>query len=152
MLSQFLRFRVINNSGQTVTFNNNGRLNLKVTGWIIDPTTGNITYTQLSDDDLAFIAGDSFVDGGEETSSEIDNTSTLYIGFQVQLEITHDEGTLADGAFDIYLDEGDATSELQSDASGYNNAKANGLEFVGFLIWESNGLDDEIMRSNVFNI
>jgi hypothetical protein len=152
MLPQFYRFIVVNNSGQTVTFNNNGRFNLKVTNWIVDPTTGKITYTQDADDDLSFIAGDSTTDGAEEKSDEIDNTSNLFLGAQVQLEVTHDEGTLADGTFDIYLDGGDVTGELASDASGYNNAEANNLQLIGSLTWESNGLDDEVMRSPVFNI
>lgn len=152
MLPQFYRVIVVNNSGQTVTYNNNGRFNVKMTGWIIDPSTGKITYTQLSDDDLSFIGGDSTVDGAEEKSDEIDNTSNLYAGLHVQLEVTHDEGTLADGDFDIFLDAGDATAELASDASGYAGAEANGLERVGALIWESNGLDDEVMRSEVYEV
>lgn len=152
MLPQFSRFIVVNNSGQTVTFDNNGRFNLKVTGWLITPATGKIAYTQLSDDDLAFISGDSTVDGAEEKSSEIDNTSTLFLGFEVQLEVTHDEGTLADGTFDIYMDGGDTAGELASDASGYATAEANKLQLIGSLTWEPNGLDDEVMRSSVFSV
>ncbi len=152
MLPRFYRFIVVNNSGQTVTFNNNGRFNLKITGWIIDPSTGNITYTILSDDDLAFIAGDSTINGAEEKTLEIDNTSNLFVGLLVQLEVTHDEGTAADGKFDIYFDGGDATGELSSDASGFADAAANKLQFIGSLTWEPNGLDDEVMRSSAFNV
>ncbi len=154
MLPQFSRFIIVNNSGQTVTFNNNGRFNLKVTRWYIDPSTGKVVYTQMSDDDLSFVAADSTTDGSEEKSDEIDNiTGDLeFVGAQVQLEVTHDEGTLADGTFDIYLDGGDATGELASDASGYASAEANKLQFVGSLTWEPNGLDDEVMRSGVLNI
>lgn len=152
MLPRVYRIIVVNNSGQTVTFNNNGRFNLKVTGWIITPATGKIAYTTDADDDLAFIAGDSTVDGAEEKSSEIANNSDLFIGAQVQLEVTHDEGTLADGTFDLYLDGGDLTGELASDASGYASAEANHLLHIGSLTWEPNGLDDEVMRSKVLNI
>lgn len=152
MLPQFYRFIVVNNSGQTVTFDLNGRFNLKVTNWIIDPTTGKVTYTKDADDDLSFVATDSTVDGAEEKSDEIDNTSNLFLGAQVQLEVTHDAGTAADGTFDIYLDGGDTTGELASDASGYASAEANKLQVIGSLTWEANGLDDEVMRSSVFNI
>lgn len=152
MLPQFYRFIVVNNSGQTLTYNNNGRINLKMTAWIIDPSTGEITYTQLSDDDLGFGAGDSTADGAEDKSSEIDNTANLYVGLEIQLEITHDEGAAADGTFDIYLDGGDATGELASDATGYGSAEAAKLEFVGSLTWEPAGGDDEVMRSWVFNL
>ena len=151
-LPQFIRYLVVNNSGQTVTYNNSGRYKLKITGWIVDPSTGKRTYTILSDDDLSFVAADSTVDGAEEKSDEINNTSDLFLGHQVQLEVTHDEGTLADGTFDVYLDGGDATGELMSDASGYASAEASGLTRVGSLVWESNGLDDEVMRSEVFNL
>ncbi len=153
MLPQFYRFVVANNSGQLLTFNNNGRINLKVTAWIITPATGKIAYTQLSDDDLGFIAGSSLADGAEIVGDvEIDNTSNLYIGLQVQLEITHDEGAAADGTFAIYLSGGDATGELPTDGSGYASAEANNLAFVGPLTWESNGGDDEVMVSNVLAV
>jgi hypothetical protein len=152
MVPQFYRFVAVNNTGQTLTYNNNGRLNLKITGWVRDPATGKITYTPLSDDDFSFGAGDSTVDGGEDPTSEIDNTTTRYDGLHVQLEVTHDEGTLADGQYDLYLDGGDASGELASDGSGYDDAETNVLELVGSLIWHGSGVDDEVMRSSVFEI
>ena len=153
MLPQFRKYIVTNNSGQTATYNSNARLNLKETCWLIDPETGKITYTQLADDDLGFIAGQSVADGAEVLGDvEIDNTSNLYLGSELQLEITHDEGTAADGTFDLYMATGDATGELEPDASGYASAEANGLTFIGSLVWESNGADDEVMRSPTMNI
>ena len=89
MLPQFYQFILVNNSGQTVTFNSNGRLNLKITAWIIDPSTGKITYTQLTDNDFGFVAGQSMADGAErQTDVEFDNTGNLYVGLQVQVEVT----------------------------------------------------------------
>ena len=152
MLPQFYRFIAVNNTGQTLTYNNNGRLNLKMTAWKWDPTDGDVVYTQLSDDDFGFGAGDSTADGGEDPSSEIDNATNEYVGLQVQLEVTHDEGTLADGTYDLYIDGGDATGELASDASGYDDAETNKLQFVGSLTWHSSGADDEVMRSPVFSL
>lgn len=150
MLPQFRQWVLVNNSGQTLTFNNNGRINIKETAWIIDPTTGKITYTQLADDDLGFVAAGSLANGSEIVGdNEVDNTANLYLGSQVQIEITHDEGTAADGTFDLYMAEGDASGELQTDASGYASASANGLKRKATLVWESNGLDDEVMRSPV---
>ncbi len=153
MLPQFRKFIVVNNSGQTLTYNNNGRINLKETAIHINTTDGKIVYTPLSDDDLGFVAGQSNADATErEGDNEVDNTSNLYVGSQLQLEITHDEGTAADGTFDLYMASGDATGELETDASGYAGAEANALIFIGSLVWESNGLDDEVMRSQVFTI
>ncbi len=152
MLPQFYKFVLVNNSGSLLTFNNNGRLNLKMTAWIIDPSTGKITYTPLSDDDFGFIAAGSLADGAEILSTEIDNTSNLYLGLQLQLEVTHDEGAAADGTFDLYRAGGDATGELPTDATGYGSAEAARLQRVRSLTWEPNGLDDEVMRSPVWNI
>lgn len=152
-LPQFRQFIVVNNSGQLLTFNNNGRINLKETAIHFNTTTGKIVYTLLADDDLGFIAGSSLANGSEIIGdNEIDNTSNLYLGSQVQLEITHDEGTLADGTFDLYMAMGDATGELETDASGYASAEANKLHVIGSLTWEPNGLDDELMRSVKFDI
>lgn len=151
MLSQFTQFVAVNNSGSTLTFASNGRLNLKVTGWIVDPSTGKITYTPLSDSDMGFTTG-TIGTGGEQIGSEIDNTSTLYLGLLVQLEVTHDEGLAADGTFDLYLSQGDATGELNTDASGYAGAETNELFLVGSLRWESNASDDDVIRSNAFEV
>ena len=153
-LPQVRQFIVVNNSGQLLTFNNNGRINVKETVWHFNTTTGKIVYTQLADDDLGFIAGQSLANGAEFIGdNEIDNTgSNLFIGSQVQLEITHDEGTAADGTFALWMAQGDATGELETDASGYANAEDSGLFLVGALKWESNGLNDELMRSKVWNI
>lgn len=152
MLPQFWRIIVTNNSGQTVTFDSNGRFNVKMTAFIVTPATGKVAYTPLADDDLSFVATDTTVDGAEEKSDEIDNTSNLYIGAQIQLEVTHDAGAAADGTFDVYLDGGDATGELASDATGYASAEANKLQFVGSLTWEPNASDDDVQRSSVIHI
>ena len=136
-----------------MTFNNNGRINIKETAIHFNTTDGKIVYTQLANDDLGFIAGQSNSNGSERIGdNEIDNTSNLYVQSQIQIEITHDEGTLADGTFDLYMAGGDATGELETDASGYASAEANKLKPLGSLIWESNGLDDEVMRSQTFTI
>ena len=152
MLPQFYRFIAVNNTGQTIAYDTGGRLNLKLTAWKWDTSNGDVVYTQLTDDDFGFGSGDSTVDGGEDKTSEIDNTSNEYVGLQVQLEVTHDAGAAADGSYDLYLDSGDATGELASDASGYDDAETNGLQFIGLLKWHSSAADDELMRSPTFEI
>ena len=103
MLPQFFKFIVVNNSGQTLTFNSNGRLNMKMTGLRISQVTGKVSYVQLDDDDLGFVAAGTLADAAEILSSLIDNTDHQFVGLQVQLEVTHDEGSAADGTFDVYL-------------------------------------------------
>ena len=152
-LPQFRKFILVNNSGQLLTFDNNGRVNIKETAIHYNTTTGKLVYTQLTDDDLGFIATSTLADGSEIVGdNEINNTSNLYVGSQVQIEVTHDEGTAAGGTFDLYIATGDVTSELETDASGYNGAEINALQLVGSLVWESTALDDEVVRSQTFNI
>lgn len=152
MLPKFTKFIVVNNSGETLTFDSNGRLNIKVTGWFIDPSTGKITYTPLTDDDVNFVATNTLADGAEQIADEIDNSSNLFLGYFVQLEVTHDAGALADGIFDIYMTQGDTTGELATDASGYVSAEANKLFAVGSLTWEPTASDDDVMRSDVWEV
>ena len=75
MLAQFYKFVAVNNTGQTLTYNSNARLNLKVTPWYITPSTGLIAYAPDSDDDFGFGAGETVADGAEVLSSEVNNTS-----------------------------------------------------------------------------
>lgn len=153
MLPQFYKFVLVNSSGQTITYNNNGRVNLKVTCWYISTADGKITYAQLADDDMGFVAGSSIANTAELVGdTQIDNTSNRYMGAQVQLEITHDEGTAASGTFDLYVTGGDATGELQTNASGYDTVALNKMQLVGQLTWHASGVDDEMMRSPVWEI
>ena len=152
MPSRFFKIIIVNNSGQTLTYNNNGRINLKIGGASISAARKSIV-TSLTDDACGFTTGGSLADGAEILSAvEYDNTSVGYLGYQVQLEITHDEGAAADGTFDLYVSGGDATGELVSDASGYDSAELNKLRQIGSLTWHASGVDDEVMRSEVLSI
>ena len=152
MLPQIRKYILVNNSGQLLSFNANGRINLKETAYRFN-TAGEMEYVPLPDDDLAFIAASTVADGAEVVGDvEIDNRQTRYVGSHLQIEITHDEGTAADGTFDLYMAQGDAPGETEEDATGYNTAEANKLEPIGSLTWESNGADDEVMRSPIFEI
>ena len=156
MVPQFYKYVLVNNSGQLLTFNANGRINVKVTAWYMAVATGKITYVQLPDDDLGFIAASTLADGAEIVGDvEIDNTANLYVGLQVQLEITHDEGAAiiaGNGGFTLYISAGDATGELETDATGYGTAEAAKLDPVGVMQCDPNVADDEVMRSNVWEI
>lgn len=158
-IPQFWRLAVVNNSGQTLTFNSNGRVNMKVTAIEFNTTDGDLIYTPLADNDCDFDAGRSVADGTgimDDSSllmtAEIDNTANEYVGLQVQLEITHDEGAAADGTFDVYLLGGDASGELQSDASGFLDFDDGNPRSIGSLVWNASGGDDEVMRSDVFSV
>ncbi|MEE9185244.1 MAG: hypothetical protein V3U39_12335 [Acidimicrobiia bacterium] len=152
MLPQIRRYILVNNSGSLLSFDANGRINIKETAYRFN-TAGEMEYVPLPDDDLGFIAAGTVAHGAEVVGdNEIDNRQTRYVGSQLQIEITHDEGAAADGTFTLYMAQGMAQGELEEDASGYNTAEANKLEPIGSLTWESNGGDDEVMRSPIFEI
>ena len=153
MLPQFYRFVVVNNSGQTILYNDNARLTLRETAWYINPTTGKIVYVPLADSDMGFQADGSVADGSEiVTEDEIDNTTDLYIGAQVSLEVLHDNGNLADGTFDLYISGGDGEPDMPTSKTGYVSAELNKIQFVGSLTWQNTASDDAIMLSDIFNI
>jgi len=151
-LPQFWRIIVTNKTGADNVFDSGGRMNVKMTGLKVDTTNGDIVYDPLGDDDMAFVSGDTMSDGAEEVTSEIDNTTNEYLGAHIQVEVTHSGGAAGDGTFDVYLDGGDASGELASDASGYVSAEANKLRHVGTLTWEASASDDDVMRSEVIEI
>ena len=147
MISQFFRFVIVNNSGQTLTYASGGRLALKIAGLRRDPITNDWIRTQLTESDCGFSTG-TLTDGSETPTDEISNAATRYESLEAQLEVTHDEGTAADGTVDVYFAGGSATGELPSDATGYDSAELNKLDFVGSLTWHGSGADDEVMRSD----
>lgn len=145
-LGQFYRFHVVNNSGQLVTFDSNGRVVLHYAQVNITPGTGKIAYG--SGDSVSMItAGQSVADGAFDKTAEIDNTSDLFPNALVSLEVTHDEGALADGRFDIFYESGIGTGDLPSDKNGFSDPETNGLTFVGSLIWDASPSDDELLES-----
>ena len=55
MAAPFSVIVAINNTGQTITFDSNGRLNLKIVAYHDDVATGREISTVLSDDDFGFV-------------------------------------------------------------------------------------------------
>lgn len=149
MLAQFYGFVLVNSTGDLMTFNDGASVTLKVTGAYVHPSTGKIAYDQFTDTDMGFGGGDTLADSAELASAEYDNRSDLYLNALVQIEVAHDQGGLASGTLDLYYVAGDASGELEYNASGYLSARANKLTFIGSLIWAS-AFDDELLRSEVW--
>ena len=153
MLQKYWRIIVVNNSGQTVTYDSNGRIYLHLKGINLTPATGKLVYGAIAEDGVEIIeSGNSIADGANDKTGEIDNSSNLYPNALVQLEVKHDEGAAADGTFDVYYDGADTTGELASDQDGYSDPETNGLQVVGSLIWDSSPGDDETLVSHTFLI
>ena len=62
MLPQVRRYILVNNSGQLLSYNANGRINIKETAYRFN-TAGEMEYVPLADDDLGFIAASTLADG-----------------------------------------------------------------------------------------
>ncbi len=152
MLAQFYKYILVNNTDAPIDYDGGGRVGITQEGWIIDPSTGKITYTAIADDDFGFGVGDTIADGVEVISSLVDNTTTKYLGTQVQIEVTHDSGTAAVDTFDLYIAEGNASGDLQTEADGYDSAENGKLRFVGSLNWDETATNGQVIRSPVFNL
>ena len=151
MLPKFRRYIVVNDTASTITAPT-GAISLKETPWFIDPATGKITYGATTTDDFGFTGVDTLTSGQEIISpTEIDNTAGLYIGSQIQLEVTHDLDPAA-GSFKIYLSQGSVTGELETDATGYSDAVSNNLLFVGADTWPDSAIAGNLVRSQVFPV
>ena len=151
-LPQFYKFVAVNNTGETLIYNDGGRLNLKKTGWKWDTTNGDVVYTNLSNEDFGFGTDNITASSGENITPLIDNSTNEYVGVQVQLEVTHPSGSYANGRYDLYLDGAPASGTLMSDATGYINAETNVLDLVGSLVWHGSADNGDLMRSPVFEV
>ncbi len=134
MLNQYYRFHIVNNSGQTVTYDTaGGRIVLHVQPFYINPSTGKIVYSGNSS--IAVLTGGNTVaNGGFIKTAEQDNSSDLFLGALVSVEVKHDEGAAAEGTFDIYYESHLQSGFLPSDHDGFSDPETNGLTSVGSLI------------------
>ena len=149
MLPQLRRYIVSNRTGSGMV--TGGALNLKETEWYIDPATGLINYNAATGDDLGFTG--ALASLGEIIGDiEISNTVNLYIGSQIQLEITHDAGTAADGTFDIYMSQGTVMAALETDATGYIDVVETPPLYIGSLVWPASATNGQLIRSQVFAV
>jgi len=150
MLAPYNKIIVVNNSGQLLSYDPGGRLEVLVTTLYITPATGKIVYTGASNSNFA--STDTLADGAEWLGVEHDNTGATekYLYWLIQLQVTHDEGLAADGTFDIYYEGAWTNNDSPSDQTGYASAEANKLVYVGKLTWEPNAADDDVMLSEEF--
>lgn len=117
MLSKYWRLRGVNNTGQTMTYNDGARIAIRCCPWKL--SSGALVYGTTITDDLGLGAGETITDGSEVEGSVKDNTSNLYLGIKGYLEIIHDLAT-ADGTFDLYLEESDDNSKWPSDQASFD--------------------------------
>jgi len=119
MLSKYWRLHVVNNSDQTLTYDNAARISVIMTPWKM--TSGAMAYGTNITDNTAFLnTGETLGNAGASTEGTIqDNSSNLYIGVKGIFEITADV-TSTDGDFVLYLEESPDNSNWPSDQADFD--------------------------------
>lgn len=101
MLAKYYRFRALNDTDQTITYNDAGRLDVT---WIpYKFTNGILVYgSEVTQEIIA--SGETIAADAEDEGAVVDNSSDLYLGlkgtFQVIADLTSTDGTVY-----LYLEE-----------------------------------------------
>lgn len=117
MLPAYWRLRVVNNTDQTITYNDGGRLSVIVTPWKVGDSGmeqgSNIT------DDLDLEAGGSIAAAATKEGDVQTNTSNLYIGFTGIFKVVADV-TSTDGTVDLYIEFSPDNTNWPSDQADFD--------------------------------
>jgi hypothetical protein len=118
MLPEFYRFRVVNNTDQTFTFDNAARIELNITPWKM--TSGAMAQGAIISDTTAFLnTGESIIATAEVEGAVIDNTSNLFMGFTGTFYGKADV-TSTDGSLDLYVEFSTDNSRWPSDMADFD--------------------------------
>jgi len=117
MLPAYWRFRVVNNTDQTITYDNAGRLSVIVTPWKIG-SSGMEQGSNITDD-LDLDAGENIAAAAQNEGDVQDNTSNLYIGFTGIFKAIADQ-TSTDGTLDLYIEFSPDNTNWPSDAADFD--------------------------------
>ena len=102
MLPEFYRFRVLNSTDQTFTYNNAARIEVHVTPWKM--TSGAMAQGALIEDTSSLLTtAGTLAAAAQAEGAVIDNTTNLYIGFTGLFYCIADV-TSTDGTMDLYLE------------------------------------------------
>lgn len=118
MLPKYWKLHARNETGQTMTYNDAARLDVRMMPW--KWASGAKSYGTLITDDLGFDAGETIADNANTEGDEQDNSTNLYDGIFGYFEAIHDLST-ADGPIYLYIE--------WSDASGGTNWPSDKNEF-----------------------
>lgn len=136
MLGRFWRLRFINETGQTMTFNDGARIAIRLMPWKL--VAGDLVYAGAAiTEDMGFGAGDTIADDGEVEGTVVDNTISLYWGVNATFEITHDLDA-ALGQCRLYLEFSDNNGNWPSDSDDF---EITDLIQVAVLPIDNNGDD-----------
>ena len=121
MLPEFYRFRVVNNTDQTFTYNNAARIEVHITPCKM--TSGAMAQGTIISDTTAFLNTDGSLAADAEAEGGVhDNTSLLHIGFTGLFYCIADV-TSTDGTMDLYMEWSYDNSIWPSDLADFDITK-----------------------------
>lgn len=120
MLPKYYRLRVLNDTDQTLTYDNAARINVRLSPWKL--TSGALVYGTTITDDLGFDAGETIAADGESEGDAQDNTSNLYLGINGFFEVIADVSS-TDGTVYLYMEESDDNTNWPSDGADFDITK-----------------------------
>jgi len=120
MLAKYYRLRVLNDTDQILTFNNDARINVRMSPWKL--VAGVLSYGATITDDMGFVAAGTIAIGAESEGDVTDNTANLYWGINGFFEVIADVNS-TDGTVYLYLEESDDNANWPSDGADFNIEK-----------------------------
>lgn len=143
MLAKFWRLRMINETGQTMTYSGDARIAIRIMGWKM--SSGNLTYGTVITEDLGFSSG-TIADDGEVEGTVVDNSLNLFWGLNGTFEILHDLDA-AVGKCRLYLEHSDNNGNWPSDSDDFD---INDLIQIAVLDIDNSGVDKSRSVNFVF--
>ena len=121
MLARYYRFYIVNNSGETLTYNNDARLEIRFTPWKFT-SAGALVYGAVAVDTTGLLdAAGTIADGASSEGAVRDNTSDLYLGGHGYLECKHDVDTAAGARIDLWVESCDDNASWPSDQDDFDD-------------------------------
>lgn len=146
MLANWWRLRFVNQTGESMIFNDGARIAIRVMEWKM--VAGVLTRGLVITEDLGFGAGDTILDDGEAESAVVDNTGAVnrWWGAHGTFEIKHQLDAAA-GVCRLYLEFSDNNGNWPSDSDDFeitdliqlkvlliDNSAANKTRSVNFVL------------------
>ncbi len=144
MLAKFWRLRMVNETGQTMTYSGAARIAIRVMGWKM--VSGALVYGTVITEDLGFSSG-TIVNNGEVEGTVVDNSSNLFWGVNGTFEVLHDLDA-AVGACNLYLEHSDNNGNWPSDSDDFTIAED--LILISSLIIDNSGVDKSRSKNFAF--
>ena len=139
MLPEFYRFRVVNNTDQTFTYDNDARIEINVTPWKM--TSGAMAQGTIISDTTSFLnTGESVIATAQVEGDVHDNTSDLFIGFTGTFYGKADV-TSTDLSLDLYIEFSVDNARWPSDLADFDIVQH--CDLIGQLVFSTDAVDED---------